>query len=260
MSAGSESRAPRGPRSEHGPAVGAGLVVALLVGIVATVGGCARERDGEATVALIDSVLTELGGQPIGVINRTQRWRMISSMGPGLPPPGFERQDLPDSDSRGAALLQAHCQSCHWMPAPQMHSAREWPLLMRRMELRAATLGEHMGGPLTIELLGSEMLMEGMRWSYMPSAEDADSLLAYLQAHAMPVADPGEIGTGADATLYVQVCSRCHETPSPSAHTAAEWSAVVGRMDANMPRMGVDPMTADVRARIVSFLESRASS
>lgn len=250
MRAGSESREAR--------ALAACLVGAFLVGITA-VGGCARERDGETTLALVDSVLTELGGRPIGVMNRTQRWRMISSVGPGLPPAGFEREDLPDSESRGAALLQAHCQSCHWMPAPQMHSAREWPLLMRRMELRAATLGEHMGGPLTTELLGSERLMEGMRWSYMPSAEDADSLLAYLQAHAMPVAEPGEIGAGPDAALYVQICSRCHETPSPAAHTAAEWPGVVGRMDANMPRMGVEPMTAEERARIVSFLEGRVS-
>jgi cytochrome c5 len=234
-------------------------VVALLVSAAATFGGCARERDSQATLALIDSVMTELGGQAIGVMNRTQRWRMISSVGPGLPPPGFDRENLPDPDSRGAALLQAHCQSCHWMPAPQMHSAREWPLLLRRMELRAATLGEHMGGPLTIELLGSERLLEGMRWSYMPSAEDADSLLAYLEAHAMPVAGPGEIGTGDDATLYIESCTRCHETPSPKAHTAAEWAGVVGRMQANMPQMGVDPLSEDVRSRIVSFLESHAA-
>lgn len=247
MRARSESRAWR--------IVGACLAGMILFGLAVTLGGCARERDGAATLALVDSVLSELGGQPIGVMNRTQRWRMISSMGPGLPPPGFEREDLPDPESRGAALLQAHCQGCHWMPAPQMHSAREWPLLMRRMDLRAATLGAHMGGPLTIELLGSERLMEGMRWSYMPSAEDADSLLAYLQAHAMPVAEPGEIGDGADAELYVRVCSRCHETPSPAAHTAAEWPGVVGRMDANMPRMGVQPMDAGERARIVAFLE-----
>lgn len=249
MTAGSEPRA--------GRALVACLIGVFLVALLAA--GCARERNGEETLALVDSVLTELGGQPIGIMNRTQRWRMISSMGPGLPPPGFDREDLPDPESRGAGLLQAHCESCHWMPAPQMHSAREWPLLMRRMELRAATLGEHMGGPLTIELLGSERLMEGMRWSYMPSAADADTLLAYLQAHAMPVAGSGEIGEGPDATLYVETCSRCHETPSPAAHTAAEWPGVVGRMDANMPRMGVAPMAPEVRSRIVSFLESHAA-
>lgn len=257
MGTGSISRLPRGAPSRRRAA---SVVFALLVPGVAMLAGCARERDPEATLALVDSVLTELGGVPIGVMNRTQTWRMISSVGPGLPPPGFQRENLPDPDSRGAWLLQTHCQSCHWMPAPQMHSAREWPLLMRRMELRAATLGRHMGGPLTTRLLGSEMMMEGMRWSYMPTTEDADSLLAYLEAHALQVAGPGEVGTGDDAGLFLERCTRCHETPSPRAHTAAEWAAVVARMQANMPRMGVDPMDEETQRRIVSFLESHASS
>lgn len=237
-------------------AVSAPLAVAV---VALALSGCAQERNRQATLALIDSVLTELGGVPASVMNRTQRWRMVSSLGPGLPPPGFAREDLPDSESRGAALLQVHCQGCHWMPTPQMHSATEWPLLLRRMLLRAVTLGDRMGGPLTTELIGSELQMEGMKWSYMPSAEDADSLLNYLQGHALPVAAPGEIGEGPDAELFVQTCTICHETPSPRAHAPAEWEQVLARMNANMPMMGIEPMTDEERARILLFLKARAA-
>lgn len=208
---------------------------------------------------MIDSVLVELGGTPVSVLNRTQRWRMISSLAVGLPPPRFERANLPDPSSYAAGLLEAHCQGCHWLPAPQMHSATEWPLLLRRMILRGETLGEHLGGPLLAELVGSERMVEGMGMSYLPSPEAADSLLGYLQEHALPVAGPGELGEGEDARFFRDRCGICHETPSPGAHTAEEWRAVLVRMnEANMPAMGVERLTDEELDRIGGFLESRA--
>lgn len=236
--------------------------LALLVGIAAS---CTREptpaaangRDRQAVLAEVDTVLMELGGGAAMQLQRGQRWRMISSVGAGLPPPGFEAPDLPEAGSRSAALVEAYCVQCHWLPAPQMHSAAEWPVLQRRMLMRAQTLHQRMGGPMTEELMG-EILLSGMASAAIPSPEDADSLLAYLQRNAMPAIDPADLGPGEETAFFVGRCGLCHETPSPAAHTASEWEAVVGRMQGNMALMGVAPLTDQEARRVLAFLKDRA--
>ncbi len=242
------------------PSVGlsAGLTV-LTLGLALGPTGCARE-DPAADLAMIDSVLVELGGVPAGELNRTQRWRLISSIGPGLPPPGFDVEDLPPSDTRAPALIQAHCIGCHWIPAPQMHSADEWPLLMRRMSTRAATVRERLGGPLVTRLMGSERMIAGMGSTFMPSPEDEQVILDYMVANALPVAAAEELGEGPEADFFVATCGRCHETPSPAAHTMAEWEAVFARMLTHMPAMGFDPLTGAEVGRIRAFVGPRARS
>lgn len=243
------------------------FVAALSLTIGAMVTGCAddgQDQQGETRapeereeiLAEVDSVMIELGGEAAAQLNRGQRWRMISSVGSGLPPPMFKADDLPEPESRGAQLTEAYCVQCHWIPAPQMHSAAEWPVLLRRMELRARTLHDRMGGPMTRDLMG-EILMSGMASAVLPSAEDADSLLAYFQRNAMPAVDPATLGEGTGAGFYVEQCSMCHETPDPAAHTAEEWEEVVGRMRANMAVMNVEPMSDEDVRRVLAFLEER---
>ncbi len=210
------------------------------------------------SLAGVDSVLAELGGKPTAVLERGQRWRMISSIGVGLPPSIFKAEDLPEPRSRGAGLLQVYCIQCHWLPAPQMHAAAEWGILLRRMEMRARTLEHRMGGPLTEGLVG-EILMAGMTSALVPSAEERDTMLAYLRSHALPVARPGELTDGPDAQLFLEQCSLCHETPSPKAHTAGGWQAVVQRMQANAAMMGVVPLTDREMDRVVGYLRARAA-
>lgn len=219
-------------------------------------GGPGEARKQEV-LAEVDTVMTELGGEATAQLSRGQRWRMVSSVGAGLPPATYKVEDLPEPDSRGAKLIQAYCVQCHAVPAPQMHSAAEWPILMRRMEMRAETLHRRMGGPVVRGLLG-DILMSGMASAVVPPPQDADSLRAYLERHAMPAARPGEIGTGAEAELFVQRCGTCHEPPAPSAHTAEEWPDVIGKMRANMALMSVAPMSDEEQQRIVSFLQGRA--
>lgn len=241
-------------------------VAPYLASVALLVGGCAGEEGQEgpppetrqAILAETDSVLMELGGEAARRLERGQRWRMISSVGAGLPPPDFPAEALPEPDSRGAALVQAYCVQCHWIPAPQMHSADEWPILMRRMILRARTLHDRMGGPVTRGLVG-EILLSGMASAEVPSPEDADTLLAYFQRYAMPAAEPGELGEGEDTDFYRQACGTCHETPSPKAHTGIEWEEVVGRMQSNMAVMSVEPLSDREVERVVSFLRERAA-
>lgn len=226
--------------------------------------GCRQGSDQEASesseeiLAEVDTVLSELGGLATASLDRGQRWRMVSSTGSGLPPPNFNLADLPEPDARGATLLEVYCIQCHWLPAPQMHSAEEWPILMRRMVMRAQTLHDRMGGPMTRGILG-QYLLSGMASAQTPSVEDIDSLVAYLQRNAMPVAGLDELGIGAEKEFFVSRCGFCHETPSPSAHTAAEWPAVVARMHTNMALMTVRPLTDEETRRVLGYLEGRAS-
>lgn len=236
----------------------------LLILLVAAVGWACSQGGDEAecepvSLAFLDSILAELGGSPTASLDRTQRWRMISSMGAGLPPESFSPDALPDRQSYGAGLLRAYCAQCHWLPAPQMHVAAEWPLLVRRMVMRARVLRDRMGGPLTTALVGDEMLMAGMSSATVPSPDEIDGLVAYLQDHSLPQVGPGEVPDGPEAELFVQQCSICHETPSPRAHTASGWEAVVGRMRANMALMDIAPLTGEQEGRIVAFLERRAA-
>lgn len=232
----------------------------VALGFAMTAIACASEPQATTEVSLagVDSVLAELGGAPTASLERGQRWRMVSSIGAGLPPSIFKAEDLPEPRSRGAGLLQVYCVQCHWLPAPQMHSATEWPILLRRMEMRARTLEHRMGGPLTEGLTG-EILLAGYTHTALPSAAEMDTITAYVTRHALPAARPGELGGGSDAALFVEHCSVCHETPSPKAHTAAGWQAVVQRMQANAAMMGVPPLTDAQVDRVVAYLSARAA-
>jgi mono/diheme cytochrome c family protein len=237
------------------------LDFALLVFLPWLLLACERERGDPAPdeLSTVDTVLVELGGISTEQLSRGQRWRMISSIGAGLPPSSFQEEHLPEPDARGAALLQAYCVQCHWMPAPQMHAAEEWPILLRRMYMRAGALRERMGGPFTDDAMG-EILMSGMSSAEVPPAADQDSLLAYLVRNALPTAERDEIGEGEEASLFLARCSVCHEIPSPAAHISTEWAVVVGRMQGNMVWNGVPPLDEAEQARIVRFLQSRAAS
>lgn len=239
------------------------LPVVLLAGLLAV--GCGGEgpsttgSSSEADrLAMVDSVLAELGGPMTASLSREKRWRMISSVGTGLPPADFAREDLPEPESRPAALLEAYCTQCHGLPTPQMHAADEWPILVRRMLARAITLEHRMGGEATEGLL-SDLMMAGMSRSAVPSPADRDTLLAYLEQHALPTASPEEIPEGDLGQLVVRNCGICHEVPDPDAHTVAEWeSEVLPRMQANMGRMSLPSLTDREVERILGWLREEA--
>ncbi len=241
--------------------------LSLLGAVAVALAGCAPDGgeqrsmgDRERVLSEVDSIMSELGGRPTASLDRGQRWRMVSSTGTGLPPASFKVTGLPEPEARGAVLLQAYCVQCHSIPAPQMHATDEWPILMRRMMMRARTLHDRMGGPTTRDLLG-EVLLSGMASVQIPSPEDVDSLTVYLQRHAMPVARPDELGDGPEATLFRERCGVCHEIPSPAAHSPEEWPRVVARMRSNMALMNVKPALPDAEAtRIVDFLALHSSA
>ncbi len=233
--------------------------VVALVALAAGMIGC-QQGTSEETVelAVIDSVLAELGGTLTANLERGQRWRMISSIGPGLPPNNFQPEDLPEAGSRGAGLLQVYCIQCHWLPTPQMHSAVEWPVLVKRNILRMHQLKDRLGGPLTTGVIG-EVVMAGYESVEIPSQADVDTLLAYLQRYALPTPQPGELTAGPGRELFLQKCSVCHEAPSPSAHTASGWERVAGAMQAFMALSDVPPLSTQELDQITEYLRSRSA-
>ncbi|UCF19662.1 MAG: hypothetical protein JSU87_17385 [Gemmatimonadota bacterium] len=236
------------------------LSILLVLAVVsATSLGCQPETSDEpADLATIDSVLAELGGTLTASIERGQRWRMISSIGVGLPPNDFRAEDLPEPGSRGAGLLQVYCVQCHWLPTPQMHSAAEWPILVKRNLLRMQQLQNRLGGPLTQGLVG-EMVLSGYETAEIPAPADVDTLLAYLRRYALPTAVPEELTEGRGGDLFMQKCSVCHELPSPGAHTATGWDRLLVKMQAIMAVSDVQPLNSQEIDQIGGYLRERAA-
>ncbi len=231
------------------------LFLPLLFSLAACSGNENKTQPEQITLTTVDSILREFGGPLTDSLSRQQRWRMISSIGTGLPPQDYGISELPEPHSYGAAMLEVYCEQCHWLPSPQMHSAAEWPLLVRRMMLRAGILKDRIGGPVTRGLVGGWMVDIIKKVGY-PDADQQDSIIAYLQRNALPVAKPGEVGQSPSARLFARRCSVCHETPSPSAHTAAEWPRVVQKMRSNMAKMDVQPLTAPEVDSVTTYLQA----
>lgn len=159
-----------------------------------------------------------------------KRWES-SPHGPMLErilPPTFEARQLPEPASRGARLTLRYCVQCHNLPNPAMHHAQRWPAIVERMVLR-------MEGRGNLGALMSEM-MAGVE---APAQADAGAIVAYLAKHAQ---------TPLDAARYPEVnrpfgeafrlaCNQCHVLPDPQRYSAAEWPAVVSRMQDNMEWM-----------------------
>jgi len=184
--------------------------------------------------------------------------------------------ELPQAHSEGARLTANYCVQCHALPSPAMHGPARWERVVRRMLPRMR--GEGNQGRLMKEM------MQGLQ---APDEAQVQLIIDYLARHAqrpLPVAEdaarernrrappavPGrpQLTTalgGEDGRMFISACSQCHELPDPRSHRAAEWPAIVARMQSNMQWMNqVVGSHADPREpvlepqRIVAFLQAFA--
>jgi mono/diheme cytochrome c family protein len=81
------------------------------------------------------------------------------------------------------------------------------------------------------------------------------SLVALLAACSTPLPDP----TSAGAQVYQVRCAGCHRVYEPGLLTAAMWEMQIDRMQEEMTRRGVNPLTAQERHLIMSYLRSHSS-
>jgi hypothetical protein len=196
------------------------------------------------------------------VSDARKRWA-DSPHGPMLErilPPSVEPDRLPAPKSAGAQLTVRYCVQCHNLPNPAMHHAAKWPPIVERMVLRMEGRG-NMGA------LMSDM-MAGIK---APSEEETRTLVAYLRRYAQKPLDPKRYPdvNRPEGEAFRLACSQCHVLPDPQRHTAAEWPAVVARMQENMEWMnrvvGTNPAADRVNGEpqlrieeIVGFLEKHA--
>jgi cytochrome c5 len=180
-----------------------------------------------------------------------RRWQE-SPYGPLLErilPPTFEASQLPEPASAGAKLVQRYCVQCHNLPNPAMHNAAKWRGIVERMVLRMEGRG-NMGTLMADMMAGVEA----------PSAEEQRSLLAYLRRYSQKPLDPKRYPEVAQpsAEAFRLACSQCHVLPDPRRHTAAEWRAVVARMQQNMQWMnrvvGSQPDADEPQLRVEDIL------
>jgi hypothetical protein len=159
-----------------------------------------------------------------------KRWES-SPHGPLLErilPPTFEARQLPARNSQGARLALRYCVQCHNLPNPAMHHAEKWPAIVDRMVVRMEGRGN----------LG-KLMAEMMAGVQAPAPQETLALIAYLQKHAQTPLDPKrypEVNRRSGEAFRI-ACSQCHVLPDPKRHTAAEWRAVVARMQENMEWM-----------------------
>ena len=100
-----------------------------------------------------------------------------------------------------------------------------------------------------------------------PTDEEQRQLLAYLQKNAQAPLDAARYPevNEPSAEAFRLACSQCHVLPDPARHTAAEWPAVVSRMERNMQWMnrvvGSKPVAGEPQLRteeILAFLRKYA--
>jgi cytochrome c5 len=171
-------------------------------------------------------------------------------------PPTFAAAQLPEPASAGAKLTVRYCVQCHNLPNPAMHHAAKWSPVVERMVQRMEGRG-NMG----------TLMAEMMAGVQAPSFEETRTLVAYLRKHAQRPLDPKrypDVQTPA-AEAFRLACNQCHVLPDPQRHTAAEWRAVVARMQENMEWMnrvvGSQPIPGEPQLRIEeinAFLEKHA--
>jgi cytochrome c5 len=157
-----------------------------------------------------------------------------------LPPPGILPADLPDPTSPGAGLVSQYCTQCHALPSPAMHSATDWPRVLRRMWLRMDRL------PDSFHVATGD---EGNR----------GTVLAYLTANALRVSG-AELPPGPGREDFAVTCSRCHALPDIKIHSPQDWPSVFMRMERNMERMNVRPPTQDEGNRLLLYLQGVSRS
>ncbi len=164
---------------------------------------------------------------------------LLAAANVALPPPGIGAADLPEPNSTGAKFVAQYCAQCHNQPSPQMHSATDWPSVARRMWLR-------------MELLPPAL---GIK---VPGMGERFAILDYVNANALRVSG-ASLPAGPGRATFAQVCSQCHALPDPRGHSRADWPAVFGRMEQNMIRMKVPPMTREQTTDILLYLQTVAS-
>jgi cytochrome c5 len=165
---------------------------------------------------------------------------LLAAASIALPPAGIQPGDLPEPNSRGAQVLATYCAQCHALPAPTAHSATDWPGVTRRMWIRMDELPESLGVKV-------------------PTAAERYEILKYLTGNALKISG-SVLPAGQGRDTYALVCSRCHALPDMRQHSKEDWPTVFARMERNMERMKVKPLTAKQTEDVLLYLKNTGAA
>ncbi len=63
----------------------------------------------------------------------------------------------------------------------------------------------------------------------------------------------------AGAQLYAIRCGGCHRLYAPQSMTGPMWKVTLARMQGELTRRGIEPLTADETATLTAYLESHSA-
>jgi hypothetical protein len=181
--------------------------------------------------SMMQGYMRSLRGMPGMGAQGCTDWMMMDPgmMGPGMAGPGMMGPGMMGEDMCGGQMWgHGMEQGGMWgMPShmnPGMYQSQMQGHMQHMRSQTAAIAAEK--DPTRRQALMREhyqsmyrdmQSMRGMGWMWTPNA-----------AASLPDRD------SQGAKLVASICSQCHSPPSPSLHTAAEWSAVTARMRQHM--------------------------
>lgn len=147
---------------------------------------------------------------------------------------------LPDPQSKGAALFVSYCSQCHNLPSTKMHSSDDWPMRFEKM-------------------MDHAMLMAGTSPGIKtPAGKEKEEIISYLGKNGfrgLPANSPLRGEPEAFSVLWF--CSVCHAVPDPDQFPATEWGKIVDRMNSYRKKQGREEMSNSDRKVIINFLAKK---
>lgn len=155
-------------------------------------------------------------------------------------PFGLTADQLPDPQSKGAALLASYCSQCHNLPSPKMHSTGDWSMRFEKMMDHALLLA---GASSNVKI---------------PADKEKKEIVSYLEKNGfrgLPANSPlrGE----PQVFNIIWHCSVCHDVPDPDQFPAKEWGKIVDRMNGYRKKQGREEMSNSDRKVVINFLEKK---
>ena len=155
-------------------------------------------------------------------------------------PFGLTANQLPDPQSKGAALLASYCGQCHNLPSPKMHSTGDWPMRFEKM-------------------MDHAILMAGTSPDVKtPVDKEKKELVSYLEKNGFRELPANSPLRGEPEVFNVMwFCSVCHAVPDPDQFPAKEWGKIVDRMNSYRKKQGREEMSNSDRKAVINFLAKK---
>jgi len=152
-------------------------------------------------------------------------------------PFGVTANQLPDPQSKGAALFKSYCGQCHNLPSPRMHSKDDWPMRFEKMMDHAKLIA---GASPDIKI---------------PVDKEKQEIVSYLEKNGFRGLPATALLRGeSQAFNVIWFCSVCHAVPDPDQFPAKEWGNIVDRMNSYRKKQGREEMSHSDRKEVINFL------